>query len=487
MSIEVTLAGFNCDAGVLEHLASEAGADTAPCTPETLCAAYARISRDPNPVGMLRTAACMAVAGARRSNQKIIFEYGHASVAEHAYFNFDVVGITRLAIEFLERFRLCSFTEKSQRYITLDNDFRHPEEITGIPALHQRLAVLLEDAFKLYQKFNPLLEEYFQANRPDAGKRLHEGWAKEDARYVSLLCTTGQLGLSCNARNLEHIIRRCVSAPLAEVRELGRALYTEAFQVAPSLLRHPRSTPYDRSRTFALDTGSERSRVTGGPVRLCRYDDGADWRVAGALLHSMSPGISYQDCSARVLNSRVPEQVILEALKEMEFYDAAPREFEHINFTFELNVSASCYAQLKRHRICTQTVQPYDADAAPTVPQSIRETGLEEDYVVHLATAATFYRDVAEACGREVAEYVLTNGHRRRVLVTMNMRELYHFSRLRMDAHAQWDIRSIACEMVDAVTKVAPLSGALLAGKDGFVERVAKVYDKEWAAQKKEP
>ena len=41
---------------------------------------------------------------ARRSNETIIFKMGHNSVAEHAVFNFDVIGLSRLAIEELERF-----------------------------------------------------------------------------------------------------------------------------------------------------------------------------------------------------------------------------------------------------------------------------------------------------------------------------------------------------------------------------------------------
>ena len=36
---------------------------------------------------------------------------------------FDILGCSRLAIEALEWHRLCSYTEKSQRYITLDGDF----------------------------------------------------------------------------------------------------------------------------------------------------------------------------------------------------------------------------------------------------------------------------------------------------------------------------------------------------------------------------
>jgi len=47
---------------------------------------------------------------------------GHHSVAEHAVFNLDILGVSRYVMEELEKFRLCAYTEKSQRYITLKKD-----------------------------------------------------------------------------------------------------------------------------------------------------------------------------------------------------------------------------------------------------------------------------------------------------------------------------------------------------------------------------
>ena len=132
--MQVILAGYNVDSQVLAE-AADAGIPREKLTPEVLSAAYARISRNPAPVNELRREALGEVAKARKSNRKIIFGMGHHSVAEHAVFNFDIIGISRLAIEELEHFRLCSFTEKSQRYITLDNDFVMPTELAGTTSL----------------------------------------------------------------------------------------------------------------------------------------------------------------------------------------------------------------------------------------------------------------------------------------------------------------------------------------------------------------
>ncbi|MCK5259920.1 MAG: FAD-dependent thymidylate synthase, partial [Candidatus Omnitrophica bacterium] len=105
--MEVILAGYNVDTDVLSELSGgkEAREDL---TPEVLSAAYARISRDPRPINELRIDSRNEIERARRSNSSIIFKMGHHSVAEHAVFNLDILGISRFAMEELEKFRLCS-------------------------------------------------------------------------------------------------------------------------------------------------------------------------------------------------------------------------------------------------------------------------------------------------------------------------------------------------------------------------------------------
>lgn len=75
-----------------------------------------------------------------------------------------------------------------------------------------------------------------------------------------------------------------------------------------------------------------------------------------------------------------------------------------------------------------------------------------------------------------VASYVLTNAHRKRVLMRLNARELYHLSRLREDSHAQWDIRNVAHAMVTQAARVMPLTCMLLGGKDAYSTTYKKVF-----------
>ena len=127
-TMEVLLAGHNMDYDIIREIAAE-HPERQDLTPETVAAAYARISRNPRPVNELRTLARGEVEKARASNRNIVFEMGHSSIAEHAVFNLDVLKVSRLLVEEIEKFRLASYTEKSQRYVLFKDDFVIPAEV----------------------------------------------------------------------------------------------------------------------------------------------------------------------------------------------------------------------------------------------------------------------------------------------------------------------------------------------------------------------
>jgi flavin-dependent thymidylate synthase len=483
--MKVLLAGFNIDADVVAELRA-AAPERADVTPETLAAAYARISRNPRPVDELRAEARAEVERARRSNQTIIFKMGHHSVAEHAVFNFDLIGLSRLAIEEVERFRLCSFTEKSQRYITLGDDFVVPAEVrrAGLEGLFVE-TVRLQNA--LYHRLYAKLRPHVLAKSPDLAKEpgnqaVLEGWAKEDARYIVSLATEGQLGMTINARNLELLIRRFAAKDLAELGELNQRIYALAKDVAPSIVLFTDPTPFD-ARTYA-EVGEEaaRSRPPAGrrrrsaDVRLVDATPDADLKILAALLHTVTAR-PYGDVleEARCLPPARRKALFRAALRRMEFYDFPLREFEHAALTFELVVSASCFAQLKRHRMATLTCQPYDPALGVTIPPSVVEAGAAGEFREVIERTDAAYDVLKKACGAAAA-YVLTNAHRRRVLIHLNVRELYHLSRLREDATAQWEIRAVAARMSALARRVMPLAGLLLGGKDAYPELYERVF-----------
>ncbi len=253
--MKILLAGYNLDYDLIKELKDKSNA-AQDLTPETISAAYARISRSPKPVDELRALARSEVEKARKSNLNIVFDMGHSSVAEHAVFNIDVIGASRLLIEEIEKFRLCSYTEKSQRYVLFNKDFVIPEEIkkAGEAKLFAATIGRQNDYYReLYVKLRPYVfaENKALAVNP-ANNSLLEGWAKEDARYTIALATETQLGMTINARNLELMLRRLAALPLAEAREYSGKLYAATKDIAPSLIRYTEATDYDRLTRVGL-------------------------------------------------------------------------------------------------------------------------------------------------------------------------------------------------------------------------------------------
>lgn len=484
--MKVLLAGYNLDSEVIEELKKHSP-QRQDITPETLSASYARVSRDPRPVDRLRSVARAEVEKARRSNQNIIFKMGHHSVAEHAVFNFDILGISRVATEELEKFRLCSYTEKSQRYQRLTDDFIIPEEIRK--AGQQKVFVdTIKAQNALYHEFYAQLEPYFHRKNPalaeDPKKHsLLDGWAKEDARYVVSLATEGQLGLTLNARNLELLIRRFASKQLEEIKELNRQIYSLAKEVAPSIVLFTEANDFDLKTYPELEEASnlllmKSTKEEADLVRLVDHTPEADTKIVASLLHTSS-SLPYGACleKAKNLKPQGKKELLKIAFKHMEFYDSTLREFEYVSLTFDLIVSASCFAQLKRHRMATLTNQKYNPELGVTVPPSLEEIGASEDFMKMVERTNDVYDRLKGEVG-QAADYVLMNAHRRRILLKVNAREMYHISRLREDSTAQWEIRRIAKKMSDLASEVMPLTFLLLGGKDVYPECYKRLFGK---------
>ncbi len=486
--MKVYLAGYNVDTGILSDLEEKTGKRN-DLTPEVISAAYARISRDPRPVNEIREDARKEVERSRGSNSTIIFKMGHHSVAEHAVFNLDIIGVSRYVMEELEKFRLCSYTEKSQRYITLDKDYVLPPEIKGTPLEEQFVAMINKQNNAYFTLLEKLKEHTFKKHADLAADpknhNLMEGWAKEDARYITALATESQVGMTINARNLELLLRRFASHPLAEVNDLGRMIYDQIVEIAPSIVifhdandRDMRTYPElrDLASEMLLEESEPAPSDSMQEVKLVEYTGNADNLVAASLLHT-SCDLPYEQCRSAVdaMNSEEKERIYKTAWKNMQFYDSMLREFEYVNLTYNIVLSSACFGQLKRHRMSTITAQSYNPRLGLTIPEAIKEIGMDDFFrEIAYASAAVY-----EAIKKETplaAPYILTNAHRKQVLIRCNGRELYHISRLREDKHAQWDIQNVSRAMCDEARKEMPMMCRFIGGKDKYNEIYQEVF-----------
>ena len=481
--MKILLAGYNVDYNLIGEL-KEKSALKQELTPETISAAYARISRSPKPVNELRQDSRAEVEKARKSNRNIVFEMGHSSVAEHAVFNIDVIGVSRLLVEEIEKFRLCSYTEKSQRYVLFDKDFVVPEEIVeaGLKDVFVETVQMQNDFYhQLYEQLRPYVFEQNKALAENAAnKSMLEGWAKEDARYAIALATETQLGMTINARNLELMLRRLAALPLAEARLYSEKLYAVTQNIAPSLIRYTEATDYDRYTRHNLRAMGKKLPVPkvnqSQDVRLISSTQDAD-TVAMASLLFASSGLRYDHClrQAKRMSLRDAKGLFKTVFENIQPYDAVLRELENVDLLFELILSASCFAQIKRHRMATIVSQDYDPALGVTLPKAVRAIGRQKEFMAMIKKTNSVYAIIREK-NPDAAAYVLTNAHRKRVLMKLNARELYHLARLRADAHAQWDIRELSEKMLKQARKVMPLTLMMACGKDGFAAQQKKYF-----------
>jgi hypothetical protein len=148
-------------------------------------------------------------------------------------------------------------------------------------------------------------------------------------------------------------------------------------------------------------------------------------------------------------------QVIKDALAQRGEFDVPLRELEHTTLTFDCVMDQGAYFDVKRHRVMTQTPQPLSVDLGYAVPQVIVEAGFAAEYDRAQQAATQAYREIANEFPDEAA-YVIPNAYNRRVLLTMNLRELFHFTQLRGAPNGHFAYRRIALKAYEIAKEVYP-------------------------------
>jgi flavin-dependent thymidylate synthase len=332
--MQVNLAGYNIDSSLIRKLQTESA------TPEVISAAYARISRSEKSIAELREQALKELEKARRSNQKIIFELGHSSVAEHSVFNFDLIGISRLVTELVEIIRFASFTEKSQRYVAFSDDFVIPEELEKptLKPLREEYIHIMQALFNEYKESLKAIQEYYKKVQPQLKKSEIEGKAKEDARYILPLATKTQLGMTINARSLENLLRRLITSPLAEAHELYNLLLQSVKELCPSLIRYIEKEDFKGTFDVAkIKTDITENSFDNSPVKILEFSVDADDKILAALLFEQCSS-SFSSCLETItkLDETKKKELWAEIFEYIQPWSKMPRAFELVDCSLNL-------------------------------------------------------------------------------------------------------------------------------------------------------
>jgi thymidylate synthase ThyX len=447
--------------------------------PETIAVAFAKTSRSPQ--SFRKIAAELSAEKSAEFHEKWVVGYGHASVAEHAVLHIALENVSRLAVETIESNRLASYTEKSTRYQKWSPEefYTPPEFSAGAPeeirALYQSTC---QQLFAAYQETLPAVRSDVERDFPRRQDESDGAWERrirseyvDVCRFLLPAAALANLGMTINARALEHALRKMLSSPLEEVRQIGAAAKAAALESVPTLLKYVDRVPYlvdteedltERAGRVPQDPSSQGAPAEAEWCSLVESGAQAEGRVLAAALYRYG-GFSYVRALEYVQALPEAEQAGLAQalLGRLGRHDIPLRETEYARYTFDVIIDQGGYFELKRHRMMTQTAQPLSTRLGYAVPRRMAQAGMEAPYRQAMDAAAQAFERLA-AYAPHAAAYIVPNGYYRRVLLGCNLRALDHFVALRSAPNAHFSMRRLALRMAEAARRATPLLGQYL-------------------------
>lgn len=155
--------------------------------------------------------------------------------------------------------------------------------------------------------------------------------------------------------------------------------------------------------------------------------------------------------------------------------------FEAVSFTFEVKAPIFVFRQWHRHRTWSYneisaryaqlpeefyvpeldqiTTQHTDNKQMRTTEQHPEARGIRETIHHEMANAFCTYRHLIEiGTPRELARSVLPVGTYSHMFASVDLHNLFHFLRLRLHEHAQYEIRVYAEAMLELIEPIVPLA-----------------------------
>ena len=431
-------------------------------TEEQIAVTFAMTSRRPEPFDEI--AQQVSTERAADFNQRWVVGYGHASVAEHAILHLAVENISRLACDTLEDNRLASYTEKSSRYQVIDPDsFYVPRELDSNPALRSRYVMVCRTLFVAYARLIQGVTEHLKSSQPQPANESDGAYALRIRRQATDACravlpaaTLTNVGVTANARTLEHAISKLMSSSLEEERSIGAELRQQGRSITPTLVKYADHNPYLADTRRLTDGNTQQSeRESHKSVRLLDFDADAPRKLCAALLFRRGGGYGDALTAAKSMSTADCLANINDAVRDIGPHDAPPREFELVGFTFEFVFDYGALREFRRHRMQTYISQPLTVLNGHATPSLIDEAGISEVFESAIAESNELFGALAQE-DPAVAQYAVTHAHRQRILSKMNLRECYHLFKLRSSRQAHPAIREPVLEAMRLAVEAQP-------------------------------
>jgi len=435
--------------------------------PEIVAVTFGKCSRSPEPFDQIIKE--LDADKSRRFHERWIIGYGHKSVAEHAVLSLALENVSILATKVIEDNRLASYTEKSTRYQKFDKKRYYKPPKLMASDLGKLYEETVDSYFDTYDQIVPEMFKFFEGKFPrekGTDEKIYNSRIRnkvfDNCRYMLPVATQTNLGMTVNARQLEYAIIKMLSHPLEEIQQIGEEIKKAALKIIPTLVKNASRDEY------IFETAKNLSKISKKylgkvkidkeqPVTLVKYNKDAEEKVITALLYKFSnlPYAKVQS-SFRKMTKKDKEKIIDATLKKYQRKDQPPRELEHAYYTFDILMDYGAFRDVQRHRMNTQTNQFATTEHGYSTPDGIVEAGFKEQYDAVMQKAADTFKILSKRFPI-AAQYAVPLAYKKRTLITMNLREVYHFVRLRTGPAGHISYRRIAQEVYRQVKKVHPL------------------------------
>lgn len=435
-------------------------------TEEQIAVVFAMTSR--NPESFDNIAKIVSAEKAANFHERWVLNYGHASVAEHAILHMAVENISRLACDTLEDNRLASYTEKSSRYQLLARGHYYiPQEIK--PGREMNLYTGTCDyLFQTYEEILDGLLVHLANITPRGSEERSASYnlrlrrvATDSCRFLLPAATLTNVGVTMNARSMEHAVRKLLSSNLIEEQEIGEALKGQGRTITPTLIKYADRNEYLVVTRDAQDLiqapQSLSTSYSECQANLVHSDPLAQSKLVSALMYRFSSQ-TYEQIweTVQSMDDSQMEEIIDQCLNKLGPHDIPIRELETVDYSFDMVMDYGAYREFKRHRMQTYIAQPLTTNLGFVVPELIQEAGLEQSFSNAMEKSNEGFKALAESLP-EVAQYLVTHAHLRRSLCKINLRECYHLFKLRTSPQAHFTLRRVMNQALNLVTERHPL------------------------------
>lgn len=177
-----------------------------------------------------------------------IIDRGHTSVIEHVSVSFVLSNVSRACVNQLERHRIASYSQLSQRYVRMNNT----NVILPWSIINSKNTELAEK-----------IKAHIYENKKLYVEMLEKGIKPEDARYILPEGTETKVFFTFNLRQIRNFLSlRLSTRAQEEIRLIAMSMYEQLKEIYPWLV-HDMEGMYKEAVDYTERKRNENSSVVG--------------------------------------------------------------------------------------------------------------------------------------------------------------------------------------------------------------------------------